>query len=606
MSYAARRPVPALVIGHHKEVRKVVVKPPSHITKATSLVDYVRELPWGDWQRVFTLQGERDVRSCNLAGDHLKFFWKVWEKHRERMRGWGMSVRSVGKGITVTYWKGIPEEEQAMRDDKFNASSAFSPINVELPIPEGMTLYPYQKHGVIYARKVREYGGNGVLIADDMGLGKTCQSLITVNDLQLGANNKRLLIVCPASLKGNWQREVDMWLTDRLYVDGVGVAQGKRFPKDARTVIINYDILSKHEELLLAEEWGVVIMDECHYIKNQSNRTRVAVKIKAGFKILLSGTPMDSKPRELFNMIHYVDPKNWPKRSVFEVRWCGGTGSSNNGCQRSEELHKRLRQTCMVRRIKADVLTDLPAKVRQIIPVSCIGLPLAGDVESLIRNASEIAAKIEELKAKGNEDDYKNEIKSLNDSSFLMQGDMMKIRKQIGCAKVPGVSQLVGEMLDSDPERKIILFGIHVEALEAYMCNLARFNPVLISGKVKVGLRQGIVDKFQNDERCRLFIGNIQAAGVGLTLTRSSHVVMAEQDWGPSGMIQAEDRAHRIGQKDSVLVQIMVAEKSVDMTIAKMIVQKLENLQAVLDGATLPPEATARLTIQDLLKGGVV
>jgi SWI/SNF-related matrix-associated actin-dependent regulator 1 of chromatin subfamily A len=294
---------------------------------------------------------------------------------------------------------------------------------------------------------------------------------------------------------------------------------------------------------------------------------------------------MDKAPKELWNLIHYINPKDWHLKSVFTDRYCGGRAARGEGADRTEELNRRLRETGMVRRLKTEVLKELPAKVRQLVTVSCVdGMPTAGSVEELIKEASDKIRELEARKAKGNDEDHRAIVAEMNLTNFGFMSDMMKVRKQIGMAKVPGVSQSVAEVLDAYPDKKIILFGIHTDVIAAYESSLARFNPVTISGKVPVKIRQSLVDRFQEDESCRLFIGNITAAGVGLTLTRSDHVVMAEQEWGPAKMAQAEDRAHRIGQENSVLIQVFAAENSIDVHIAQLIIEKTKTVEACIDG----------------------
>jgi SWI/SNF-related matrix-associated actin-dependent regulator 1 of chromatin subfamily A len=466
--------------------------------------------------------------------------------------------------------------------------------------PPGLSLLPYQEEGVAFAAR-----RSACLIGDDMGVGKTVQALCADNVVQAS----RVLILCPASLKTNWKNEAEKWLVAPL---SVGIAEGGRWP-DTDVVVMNYDILKRHLPKLRSG-WDLLIVDECQYLKNpEADRTKFAMRIQASRKLFLSGTPMENRPRELWPILNGIAPQVWPRFHDFGMRYCSGHEEvmilrlndddrrllnawciwhnkpapgrfvsaamwdsfvkqhppsrwhtkvkrvwDYDGASNLDELHNRLKNF-MIRRKKEDVLKDLPPKRRQVIELS------AGKAEVFERATYKEAALL------------------------LKQGDqkvafekMSEARHKTAVDKIPQCVDFLKLALQSS--QKIIVFCHHQDVFFELGKQLDEFNPVGIAGETTSEARAAAVEKFQKDPAVRLFIGTIGAAGVGLTLTAAAHVVFVELDWVPARVLQAEDRAHRYGQKNAVLVQHLVAEGSLDARMARVLVQKLDTITAVLDG----------------------
>jgi SNF2 family DNA or RNA helicase len=466
--------------------------------------------------------------------------------------------------------------------------------DLEVPCPAGLKYYGYQKAGVAFM-----LGRTVILLADEMGVGKTIQVVGLIN---LDQNTRRILVICPASLKLNWKRELERWLTRPLTV---GIADSKLpFPR-TDIVIVNYDILSKFRSELRSTEWDLRVADEAHYIRNPKTKRcgeilgRWNVKtrdwevppIPAKKRVFLTGTPIVNRPRELWPICKAADPhglgRSW---KYFRQRYCdlkhNGWGWDDSGASNLEELQERLRSTFMIRRMKADVLTELPEKVRQVIE-----LPSNGAVAVILeemRAWSEVEGRLDDLRAAvrqaeltHNQEEFRGAVEKLRAAEFVAFSEMSKFRHKTAIAKLPQVVAHVRECLEEG--HKIVVFAHHTDVIEALMREFDSLGVVKVTGADSMVARDNAVQRFQTDPTCRVFIGNIQAAGVGLTLTSSSHVIFAELDWVPGNITQAEDRCHRIGQKDSVLVQHLVFEGSLDAKMARTIVSKQEVINRGLD-----------------------
>lgn len=359
-------------------------------------------------------------------------------------------------------------------------------------------------------------------------------------------------------------------------------------------VIINYDILHKFEAQLRGEVWDYRILDEAHYCKNpKARRTMHALATAAVRKASLTGTPILNKPVELFPILNDLDPAAWSKFFSFGLRYCAGkkisigrgrtawdfTGASNEG-----ELQARLRSSLMVRRLKADVLKELPAKRRQIVELSKDGCERIVDAELKAYEMREdklaaLRAQVELAKASDVRGDYEAAVAALREGQATVFAEISKLRHATALAKLPQVIAYVKDALENG---KVLLFVHHLDVVAALKSEFPQ--AAIVTGGFTSEQKMAQVDRFQNESACDLFIGN-DAAAEGLTLTASSHVVFGEGDWVPGKLSQKEDRAHRIGQKDSVLVTHLVLEGSLDAVMVKRCIAKQEVIDACLDDA---------------------
>jgi len=431
-------------------------------------------------------------------------------------------------------------------------------------------LYPFQREGVEFI----EMRNGRVLIADEMGLGKTVQAL---SWLQMHPEKRPVLIICPASLKINWMRETLKWVHDA----NVEIISGSAIKEiKGNIVIINYDILWVWLNELRRLSPEVIIIDECHYIKSNSARRTKATKMIAksvNHIIALSGTPIVNRPAEFYNAIKLISPNLFPNELAFLRQYCNpkftGFGWDYSGCSNAKELHKILVSSIMIRRLKKDVLKELPAKIRSIIPVS-----ISNRREYNFAEKSLIAF-IQE--AKGSEAARK----ALKAESLIR----MNTLKQLASAgKINSVKQWIKDFLNV--ENKLVIFCVHRNIIDTLMEEFKDIA-VKIDGSCSQQQRQMAIDRFQNDENTKLFIGNIRAAGVGITLTASSYVAFIELPWTPGELLQAEDRCHRIGQNKTVNIYYIISENTIEDKMMQIIDLKQETLSLILDGK-LPARET--------------
>lgn len=511
----------------------------------------------------------------------------------------------IRRGERVNWEKGRRgvEHELCTPAGKANASRAAlsraKESSFEVVAPAGLSYLPYQRAGIEYML-ARE----GVINGDEMGLGKTVQFAGVINAAALRSG----LVICPKSLTVNWERELIRWVVADATV--ARVDPKREAWKRADFVIASYE-QAKHAKIrpvLEARQWDIVGLDEAHRVKNKSRaipkakrtkkadgtegpkRTAVqrteaarALLARGARRVLLTGTPFESRPSELWPLLNIADPVTWPNFFTYAKRYCGAyqreirikggktkmvwdfSGSSN-----SEELQEKLRASCMVRRLKKDVLMELPPKRRQI-------------VELEINDEREVS--IAEKALAGGED-FEAAAERLVGSPAAFSGAGAQ-RVAIGRAKAEAVAEFVKELLagGSGP----VLVGAWHHGVMDEIANW--LGPDLrvakISGDDSAVRRQQTVDAFQAG-RLDVVIGQIDAAGVGLNMQNGSTVVFAELAWNPGQVSQFEDRCHRMGQANSVNVYWCVVQNSLEAYIAKKVLAKQAVADAVLDA---PPMA---------------
>ena len=470
--------------------------------------------------------------------------------------------------------------EEQKKSDLLEASKS-TDADIQIPAPEGLTYMPFQKAGIHYS-KMQE----NILIGDEMGLGKTIQAIGIIN-----FNNeiKSATIICPASLRLNWKREVEKWIVHDMKVQIVDTKTDFN-TLQADIIIVNYDIMSKISDKLRPAD--LVIMDESHYCKNpKAARTQSSLSYAKSCKrkVLLTGTPIKNRPIELWTQINLLRPDIFKSWYGYAKRYCGAYrddyGMQTGGATNIDELYEKLRTSCMIRRLKKDVLKELPSKIRQIIEFPANG------ASSVLKRESEILqerkerlealqAAVELSKASDDENFYIEAVRALKEGYQAEFTEMAKIRREVAISKIPYVISHVENAIEDG--EKVIVFAHHKDVCSA-ISNHFGDKAVTLTGSTSMGDRQKAVDAFQKDELIKVFVGSLHAAGTGITLTASSRVVFVEFDWTPAIMQQAEDRAHRIGQDDNVFIQYLVLEGSLDSKIAQDIADKLEVIEKALD-----------------------
>ena len=522
--------------------------------------------------------------------------------------------KPIARGTRIAWQKGWEytlheacSDEGRARAAGLAASYAHD-SDLVIPAPEGLSYLPFQRAGIAFALSRPE--GIGCIFGDDMGLGKTCQALGVVN---ASPDVRTVLVVCPSSLKFNWRNEAERWLVKEkeIQVDPEPFWQTslETTPPILRIQIINYEQFDK--ALTPSSAYDIVIFDEAHYIKNpDSIRGKFARRAARRAKrvLCLSGTPIPNHVIDIFPLLQVCDPATWDPPGMvkgaqvaqgfgaglfpFAKRYCNarkiqygrGPGTKKfwdmTGSSNLDELHDRLRSTIMVRRLKTDVLPELPDKRRQILALP----PSARDVALLEKERglwSQISPDALDVY-----DDWEEGVKKLSKQRGVLFEEISHAKKEVGLAKVPYVAEYVRACLDEGLEMgtKIILFAHHEEVLDLLLEELRDYLPCVIRGYSDDAQRELAVKNFQEDTDRRLFLGSIGAAGVGLTLTASSHVVFAEESWSHKDVSQCEDRAHRIGQKKSVLVTHIVFDGSMDANMMKKVLKKQEAAERALGG----------------------
>jgi len=454
----------------------------------------------------------------------------------------------------------LPKSAIVQEEKKLNRVIDYSPYDVRPPM----------EHQKVAIEKL--LANNKFILADDMGLGKTTSAVIA--SLESGA--KKILIVCPASLKINWQREIANYSDRRVLI-----VEGRKWGSTFDFYIINYDIIKNYHttdksedsddyKLLVNEKFDLAIVDEAHYISNTTaNRTRLLNDVLEQIpKVwLLTGTPMTSRPINYFNLLKIVDSPltlNWQS---YVRRYCKGYQFSvgnrkvwnTSGASNLDELRERTK-SYVLRRMKTDIL-DLPEKIVTPVFVELTSKMYDEELEEFTRISND---------------------KKDDETISVTLNRLMKIRQLISYEKIPYTCELIDKCLEQG--KKVIILTNFTMTLDM-LHEKYKKNSVTLDGRMSKDKRQDAVDRFQNEDKIKIFIGNIKAAGVGITLTAAEVVIMNDLSFVPADHSQGEDRAYRYGQKNSVLVYYPVFENTIEKVIYN-ILQKKKNVidQVMGDG----------------------
>jgi len=441
-------------------------------------------------------------------------------------------------------------------------------------VDTSLHLFPYQREGV---RFLDSRNGRG-LIADAPGLGKSAQALRWI--LKNHARALPAVVVCPASLKLNWAREADKW-TDFT----VAVLEGRQgtLPK-AELYIVNYDVMATMKRKggkvkgrgpqLIQSGIQTAVLDESHMCKERTaKRTQAVMRFteRLPFVIALSGTPITNRPAEFYPVISMINPDLFPDWWEYAKRYCGlyfdGFGWNTDGASHVKELHNIVAHPetgIMIRRLKEDVLTELPPKQRIVVPLQ---LPPDAQYWQAEKHFEKWL-----------------QTQSLFTKS-LVRPKLNTIKQLAALEKIPAAVEWIADYLDQG--QKLVVFSLHHKVIDELQLQLAKYKPLVMDGRTPMNKRAGLVETFQTDPKHTLIIGHLLALGVGWTLTAASATCSVELDYVPANHSQGDDRVHRIGQKsDSVFSYYLVAAETVEENIVKMLDRKQSVLNAVIDGKT--------------------
>jgi len=467
------------------------------------------------------------------------------------------------------------EHDEALATIRSSRSTSGEPID-EVATVLGGQLAPFQWAGVRYALAARR-----TFIADEQGLGKTVEALAAIE----ADGAYPAIVVCPASLKLNWEREACKWVSHR----SVTVIGGRMaVPPTGDITILNYEIVAAHREALTRLRPRALVIDESHYVKNpQAKRTRAVRKLADavtadGLRLALSGTPVLNHAEEL----------------VSQLRVIGRLGEFGSGAQfarqfrgelSEERLHWHLRRRCFIRRLKSEVLPQLPAKRQVVVPVA-----MSNEREYRLAEDDVIAwlrsqpLDLRELNAKI--------AATLRAERLAQLGTLQRLAAR---GKLAAALAWIGDFLQSG--EPLVVFARHIEVQEAV---LERFpDAAHLLGRDSTARRDETVQAFQSSDGPQLLIAATRVAAQGITLTRASNVAFLELEWTPAMHDQAEDRCHRIGQRDAVTAWYLLAANTIDETMATLIQRKRGIVAAVTDGERVDSDGLVDGVVRELREG---
>jgi SWI/SNF-related matrix-associated actin-dependent regulator of chromatin subfamily A-like protein 1 len=440
----------------------------------------------------------------------------------------------------------------------------------------GGELAPFQWAGVRYVLDARR-----AFLADEQGLGKTVEALAALEADQAYP----AIVVCPASMKLGWQREAQRWLPHR----SVAVVEGRlAVPPRGEITILNYEIVAAHREALSRERPRALVVDESHYCKNPRAKRTQAIRRLAGavapdgMRLALTGTPVLNHAEELIAQLRVIGRlEDFGSGARFAQQFQG---------QLSEErLHWHLRRHCFVRRVKSDVLPQLPAKRQVVVPVRLTNEPeyrlAERDVIEWLRSQpldlSELNSRI---------------AATLRAERLAQLGTLQRLAAR---GKLAAALAWIDDFLASG--EPLVVFARHVEVQEAVR---KRFPDSLhLLGADSIRARETAIASFQEPGGPQLIVCATRVAAQGITLTRASNVAFLELEWTPAMHDQAEDRCHRIGQRDAVSAWYLLAAETIDETMARLIQSKRKHVAAVTDGRVVGGDGLVEAVVRELRDG---
>jgi len=519
------------------------------------------------------------------------------------------------------------EEAHKVKQKLDEMKIASSALDADIEIPGiAIPLLPYQRAGVAYMNRVRKG-----IIGDQPGLGKTAQAIATVSL----DNSFPLIVVCPNTLKINWQREIKKFfpnLTTSILYGGKSVD----IPQ-SDVIICNYDILFQRNDDIIKHGFQSLVVDESHAIKNgqrksscpkcgatvKSNtvncgacqarsirpieswtvkRTEAVMRLAKlqgpnDLTLLLTGTPITNRPDELIPQLEAIDHlKNFGGAWRFKQRYAPKRGMAIN----TKELNDKLRESCFVRRMKSDVYGELPPlrNAVQYMEISSKQMAWYKDIEDdVVEYFAQRARDIAEEEGSDGTDAYWHKKITLEMARSLVH--ITGLRDAVSKIKYDTCIDWIDNFLESGDGEKVIVFAEHIEFVEK-LFDRYKDVAVKIRGGVSVEDRQKAVDKFQNDPKCRVFVANMSSASEGLTLTAASDVVFCELGWTPALHEQCVSRAYgRVNDMHGATAWYLLAPNTIDEDIYGLLEKKKRIVNSVTDGVDIEGEGSV---VSELVK----
>ena len=494
----------------------------------------------------------------------------------------------------------ISETKNKNTDSAFNAQierlKVAEQIKEALPPTFTATLRNYQQDGFEWLMKLANWGV-GACLADDMGLGKTVQALAAI---LTRSHNGPTLVVCPASVRTNWEREAEKF-APTLNPIQFGIGDRKSILENLKSndlLITSYGLMQTEAESLALIDFATIVLDEAQAIKNRlAKRSKAAMELKADFKIITTGTPIENHLGELWNLFNFINPGLLGSLDRFRERFALPISRYNDE-NRQEQLKKLIRPF-ILRRRKSEVLKELPDKTEIVLSVTMSPEEKAF-YEALRRSAVE---KLSEEAA--NQSGFN--IKILAEITRLRQAccnpKLVQRNVNIQSSKLELFKETIQELLENG--HKVLVFSQFVKHLRILEDSLQKMKVSYqyLDGSTSQKKRQAAIDEFQNGNG-DVFLISLKAGGVGLNLTNADYVIHMDPWWNPAVEDQASDRAHRIGQKRPVTIYRLVTEGTIEEKIVQLHAQKRDLADSLLSGTNKGAKMSAD-ELMNLIKEGL-
>lgn len=436
-------------------------------------------------------------------------------------------------------------------------------------------LLPYQLDGIAFA-----VGAGRAILADDMGLGKTIQGLGVAELLAEQAEIQRVLVVCPTSLKSQWRNEIQRFSDrDCQLVAGSAPQRVQQYDNSCFFTICNYEQVLRDVTTIERVAWDLIILDEGQRIKNWEAKTSAVIKsLKSPFALVLSGTPLENRLDELYSIVQFIDDRRLaPAFRFFHRHRVVDEHGKVLGYKNLDVLRENLRPI-LLRRTRESVMQQLPSRTTEIVRI-------APTEEQSIMHAG-----------------YMQNLSAIINKKFLTEMDLLRLQKFLLmcrlCAnstfladkQAPGYSsklERMAELFDSlfaEENRKVVLFSEWTTMLDLIqpMLDQRGVQYVRLDGKVPQRKRQQLVNQFQRDSTCQVFL-TTNAGSTGLNLQAANTVINVDLPWNPAVLEQRIARAHRMGQKRPVQVYVLITEDTIEERLLNTLSGKHELAMAALN-----------------------
>jgi SNF2 family DNA or RNA helicase len=558
------------LLATSSESDSLILLPRGGAYRRADLVEYAQGVELLESIGLSTAAGDYKVHALQVAGAM---------EHKEALANCGDQLRQLVENVrdTLASFKGVPPADIDAHTARF--------------------LRPYQQQGADFL----VWAGNtfgGALLADDMGLGKTLQVLAAITALRRDATaaDRPALVICPASVAHNWQREAARFTPHlRVLVLESGKARKSQLEKlgDYDLVVMNYALLRRDLPMLLPVEWLCVVVDEAQAIKNATADTSRSVKqLSAQYRFALTGTPIENRLSDLRSILEFAVPNYVAGLPIDDSE-----SADQRVASRSQRLLRSRLRPVLLRRLKSEVATELPERIETRI-----------DCEMGTKQRKLYLAELKRARTT---------LEEIGDAQFRSTGKiqmlalLMRLRQiccdpvlidapQIESAKVDQLVELVAPLLEAG--HKVLLFSQFVQMLKHLQDVLTSQDiaTYMLHGGTKN--RQPLVDAFQSDERACVFLVSLKAGGTGLNLTAASHVVLFDPWWNPAVEAQAIDRSHRIGQDKTVVAYRLVTLGTIEERILELQERKRALVRGVLEEESFN-RALTREDFKYLLEG---